>query len=30
VAARALRVLDVDLSRLKAAADDVNAASRAG
>jgi hypothetical protein len=30
VAARALRILDVDLSRLKAAADDVSAASRAG
>jgi ATP-dependent Clp protease ATP-binding subunit ClpA len=30
VAARALRILDVDLSRLKAAADDVSAANRAG
>jgi len=30
VAARALRVLDVDFSRLKAEADDVSAASRAG
>lgn len=30
VAARALRILDVDLSQLKAAADDVSAASRAG